>query len=57
VHAADDVSIKSEGVSVWVVRDKTVLVVDLPAILKGDAKTNHTLKAGDQLFVQAKPAK
>jgi uncharacterized protein (TIGR03067 family) len=57
VHAADDVPIKSEGVSVWVVRDKTVLPVDLPAILKGDAKTNHTLKTGDQLFVQAKPAK
>jgi uncharacterized protein (TIGR03067 family) len=57
VYAADDVSIKSEGVSVWVVRDKTVLPVDLPAILKGDAKTNHVLKTGDQLFVQAKPAK
>jgi RNA polymerase sigma factor (sigma-70 family) len=57
VHAADDVPIKSEGVNVWVVRDKTVLPVDLPAILKGDAKTNHLLKAGDQLFVQAKPAK
>jgi hypothetical protein len=57
VHAADDVSIKSDALSVWVVREKTVLPVDLPAILKGDAKTNHVLKAGDQLFVQVKPAK
>jgi RNA polymerase sigma factor (sigma-70 family) len=57
VHAADDVSIKSDALSVWVVRDKTVLSVDLPAILKGDTKTNHALKPGDQLFVQAKPAK
>ena len=38
-------------------RDGAVLAVDLPAILKGDAKTNHVLKAGDQLFVQVKPAR
>jgi hypothetical protein len=44
--------------SVWVVRDKEILPVDLVAITKsGDTKTNHVLRAGDQLFVQAKPAK
>jgi hypothetical protein len=57
VHAADDVSIKSDALSVWVVRDKAILSVDLPAILKGDSKTNYGLKAGDQLFVQVKPGK
>ncbi len=58
VHAADDVSIKSDGLSVWVVRDKTVMPVDLVGITKnGDTKTNYVLKAGDQLFVQVKPAK
>jgi RNA polymerase sigma factor (sigma-70 family) len=55
-HAAD-VSIKSDALSVWVVRDKTVLPVDLPAITNGDAKTNYALKAGDKLFVQVKAAK
>ena len=55
VYAADDVAIKSDGVSVWVVRDKAVLPVDLPGITKnGESKTNYVLKAGDQLFVQAK---
>lgn len=57
VHAADDVSIKSDALSVWVVRDKTVLSVDLPALLKGDSKTNYVIKPGDQLFVQVKPGK
>ncbi|MBN9120061.1 MAG: sigma-70 family RNA polymerase sigma factor [Planctomycetes bacterium] len=57
VYAADDVSIKSDALSVWVVRDGAVLAVDLPAILKGDTKTNYALKVGDQLFVQVKPAK
>jgi len=40
-------------VSVWVVREGAVLPVDLAGITKnGDTKTNHALKAGDQLFVQ-----
>ena len=59
VYAADDVSIKSDGVSVWVVRDKTVLPVDLPAITKsGDAKTNYVRSSpATNFLVQAKPAK
>lgn len=58
VHAADDVSLKSDGVSVWVVRDKGVLPVDLVAITKnGETKTNYILKAGDQLFIQVKAGK
>ncbi len=58
VYAADDVPLKTDGVSVWVVRDKVVLPVDLAAITKnGVTKTNYVLKAGDQLFVQVKPAK
>jgi RNA polymerase sigma factor (sigma-70 family) len=54
-YAAEDMAIKSDAVSVWVVRDKAVLPVDLAAIRKGDAKTNYSLKPGDQLFVQARP--
>ncbi len=47
-----------EGLSVWVVRDKAVLPVDLDAIVnKGEAATNHVLKVGDQLFVQVKLGK
>lgn len=58
VYAADDVPVKSDAVSVWVVRGKEVLPVDLLGILKnGETKTNYVLKAGDQVFVQAKPAK
>lgn len=58
VYAADDVPVKSDGVSVWIVRGKEVLPVDLPAILKnGEAKTNYAIKPGDQVFVQSKPAK
>jgi Asp-tRNA(Asn)/Glu-tRNA(Gln) amidotransferase C subunit len=41
VYAADDVPVKSDAVSVWIVRGKEVLPVDLPAILKnGEVKTN-----------------
>jgi RNA polymerase sigma factor (sigma-70 family) len=58
VYAADDVPVKSDTVSVWIVRGKEVLTVDLPAILKtGETKTNYVIKPGDQVFVQAKPAK
>ena len=58
VYAADDVPVKSDAVSVWIVRGKEVLTVDLPAILKnGETKTNYVIKPGDQVFVQAKPAK
>ena len=57
-YATEVAPIKSSEVSVWVVRDKEVLPVDLPAITRGtDAKTNYTLKSGDQLFVQIKPGK
>ncbi len=50
--------IKPEGVSVWVVRDEAILPVDLVAITKrGATGTNYQLKAGDQLFIQAKPSK
>ena len=57
-YVADDALLKSEGVSSWVVRGKTVLPVDLPGLLKhGKATTNYQLFAGDKLFVQAKPAK
>lgn len=57
-YAADDMAIKPEALSVWVVRDKAILPVDLVAILqKGDGKTNFSLKAGDQLFVQVRVAK
>ncbi len=58
VYAADDVPLKSDGVSAWVVRDNEVLAIDLPGITKkGQTGTNYILKAGDQLFVQAKPGK
>jgi len=58
VYAADDAPITSGGVNVWVVRDKAILPVNLPGILKGgEMKTNYTLKAGDQLFVQVKAEK
>jgi RNA polymerase sigma factor (sigma-70 family) len=57
-YATDVVPIKSTEVSVWVVRDKEVLPVDVPAITRGaDTKTNYVLKPGDQLFVQIKPGK
>jgi hypothetical protein len=58
VYAADEIPLMTGSVSVWLVRDKAVLPVDIPAITqKGDSKTNYTLKPGDQLFLQAKPAK
>jgi RNA polymerase sigma factor (sigma-70 family) len=57
-YAAEDMAIKPDAVSVWVVRGKEILPVDLVAITKkGETKTNYTLKAGDQLFVQVKVAK
>ncbi len=56
-YAAEDMAIKPDSLSVWVVRGKEVLPVDLAAIYKGNTATNFTLKAGDQLFVQVKPAK
>jgi RNA polymerase sigma factor (sigma-70 family) len=57
-YAAEDMAIKPDAVSVWVVRDKTILPVDLASITqKGDARTNYALKAGDQLFVQVKVSK
>lgn len=54
-YAAEDMAIKSDAVSVWVVRDKAILPVDLGAIRKGEVRTNYALKPGDQLFVQSKP--
>jgi hypothetical protein len=57
-YAAEDMAIKADSVSVWVVRVKEILPVDLAAITqKGDTKTNYVLKAGDQLFVQVKVGK
>jgi RNA polymerase sigma factor (sigma-70 family) len=56
-HAAKNMAIKADAVTVWLVRGKEVLPVDLAAIYNGDAKTNYALKPGDRLFVQAKPAK
>jgi uncharacterized protein (TIGR03067 family) len=56
-YAAEDMAIKPESVSVWVIRDKRILPVDLTAILKGDSATNYQLKPGDQLFVQVKVEK
>jgi RNA polymerase sigma factor (sigma-70 family) len=58
VHAADFVTIKSDAVTVWIVRDKVVMPVDLNAIINmGDLKTKYVLKPGDQLFVQEKAKK
>ena len=57
-HAAEDMAIKPQALSVWLVRDKAILTVDLVAILqKGNGKTNFPLEAGDQLFVQMRVAK
>jgi hypothetical protein len=57
-YAAEDMAIKPEALSVWVVRDKAVLPVDLAAITqKGETRTNYVLKPGDQLFVQARVGK
>lgn len=55
---ADGVSLKPDAISVWVVREGAVMPVDLGGItLKGETKTNYQIRAGDQLFVQAKAAK
>lgn len=56
-HAAKDVSLKSDSLSAWVARDKELLPVDLPGLLKGETGTNYVMKAGDKLFVQVKSAK
>jgi RNA polymerase sigma factor (sigma-70 family) len=56
-YAAEDMALNAEKLSVWVVRDKKVMEVDLAAIQKGESKTNYTLKPGDQLFVQVKVGK
>jgi RNA polymerase sigma factor (sigma-70 family) len=57
-YAAEDMTIKPDALSVWVVRDKVVLPVDLAGITqRGETKTNYVLKPGDQLFVQVKLAK
>jgi RNA polymerase sigma factor (sigma-70 family) len=57
-YAAEDMAIKPEALSVWVVRDKEVMPIDLAGITQwGDTKTNYVLKPGDQLFVQARVGK
>ena len=57
-YAAEDMAIKPEALSAWFVREKAILPVNLVAIVqRGDGKTNFTLKAGDQLFVQVRVAK
>jgi RNA polymerase sigma factor (sigma-70 family) len=53
-YAAEEIVIKSDAICVWVVRDKAILPVDLAGIRTGETKTNYVLRAGDQLFVQAK---
>jgi RNA polymerase sigma factor (sigma-70 family) len=58
VYAAEEMAIKADSLTVWVVRNKEILPVDLVAITqKGIAATNYTLKSGDQLFVQVKIGK
>ncbi|MCI0704943.1 MAG: sigma-70 family RNA polymerase sigma factor [Planctomycetia bacterium] len=58
LSVANRVTVKVDAVTVWVVRDKTLVPVDLAAVLKGtDAKANFALKPGDQLFVQVKAEK
>jgi hypothetical protein len=57
-HAAQDMAIKADALSAWVVRGKDILPVDLAGILqKGQTKSNYTLKTGDQLFIQSKVGK
>jgi hypothetical protein len=51
-------AIKPEAISVWVIREKALLSVELAAITQNaDPKTNYQLKPGDQLFVQVKVGK
>jgi RNA polymerase sigma factor (sigma-70 family) len=57
-HAAEDMAIKADAFSAWVVRGKEIMPVDLVGIIqKGETTTNYVLKAGDQLFVQTRGAK
>jgi RNA polymerase sigma factor (sigma-70 family) len=54
-HAAQEMAIKPEAFSAWIVRGKEIMSVDLAGILqRGETRTNYVLKAGDQLFVQAR---
>ncbi len=56
VQAAREITLKPEGLTVWIVRGKQVLPVDLVGITqRGITKTNYQLHAGDQIFVQVKP--
>ena len=57
-YAGTEAATKPNNFTVWVLRDGTVMPVDLAALAKNaDAKTNYPFKAGDQLFVQIKPGK
>jgi hypothetical protein len=57
-YAAEDMAIKADALSVWIIRQKNVMPVDLAGITqRGETKTNYVLKAGDQLFVQVKVGK
>jgi len=57
-YAAEDMAIKPDALTVWVVRGREVMPVDLAGITqKGETKTNYVLKPGDQLFVQVKVGK
>ncbi|HVL13941.1 MAG TPA: hypothetical protein VM529_15335, partial [Gemmata sp.] len=57
-YAAEDMAIKPDVLTVWVVRGGDVMPVDLAGILqKGETGTNYVLKPGDQLFVQVKVGK
>jgi RNA polymerase sigma factor (sigma-70 family) len=55
VYVCKAMTIKTGDVSVWVVREKQALPVDLVAITsQGNSTTNYQLQEGDKLFVQAK---
>jgi hypothetical protein len=57
-NADKEITIKPDTVTMWLVRDKKVLPIDLTAIfLKGNNSTNYQLRGGDKLFIQFKAEK
>ncbi len=57
-NADKEITIKPDTVTMWLVRDKKVLPIDLTAIfLKGNNSTNYQLRSGDKLFIQFKAEK
>lgn len=52
-YAKEYAEIKPDVVTVWVLRGKSLMLVDLAAIKqKGNSMSNYQLKPGDRLFVQ-----